>query len=87
MTEETPDPNEERAGISVSWIEYDETHDWIDLHTLRDRDKAATRPQDWAPPARAHLFGLDTLTDDEHAAEMRRRAAYPDRYPRQERTR
>lgn len=51
------------------------------------RDAMMTRPVDWAPPARAHLFGLDTLTEEERAAELRRRAAYPDRYPRRERSR
>jgi hypothetical protein len=50
-------------------------------------DKAMTRPQDWAPPARAHLFGLETLNDAEFEREMARRAAYPDRYQIRSRSR
>ena len=53
----------------------------------KDAAKAMTRPQDWAPAARAYLFGLQTLNDAEYAGEMRRRAAYPDRYPRREKRR
>lgn len=47
-----------------------------------NKAKAMTRPQDWAPAARAHLFGLATLNEVELVRELRRRAAYPGRYPR-----
>lgn len=57
-----------------------------DRPRVTNKAKAMTRPQDWAPAARAHLFGLATLNEAELAHELRRRAAYPDRYP-QARTR
>lgn len=53
----------------------------------KDAAKALTRPQDWAPAARAYLFGMQTLNDEERDRELIRRAAYPDRYPRQRRSR
>lgn len=46
----------------------------------KDKMKMMTRPQDWAPPARAYLFGMHTLSDAERERELIRRAAYPDRY-------
>lgn len=42
----------------------------------RMKDKAMTRPQDWAPPARAHLFGLSTLSVPDLHGEVERHAAY-----------
>jgi hypothetical protein len=31
--------------------------------------QVSTRPEDWAAPTRAHLFGLDSLTPQEFAIE------------------
>lgn len=45
-----------------------------------DRMKDSTRPQDWAAPARAHLFGLDTLTRAEFAVEGTRMSGGQPRY-------
>lgn len=52
----------------------------MDDRPRKEADKALTRPQDWAPPARAHLFGLQTLSTAEREAELIRRAAYPRKY-------
>ena len=38
-------------------------------HTERKREKISTRPRDWAAPARAHLFGLESLSAAEFAIE------------------
>ena len=38
----------------------------------RMADRMKTRPQDWAAPARLHLFGAQTLSDQELASETRR---------------
>lgn len=46
----------------------------------KDMDKAVTRPRDWIPATRAYLFGMATLSDQERARELVRRAAYPQRY-------
>lgn len=37
--------------------------------------KVSTRPEDWAPAARAHLFGLHTLSPGEFAHEGTRMSA------------
>ena len=38
----------------------------------RMRAKISTQPEDWAPPVRAHLFGLHTLAPVERAYELER---------------
>ena len=39
-----------------------------------------TQPRDWAPAARAHLFGLESLTPDEFAIEGTRMSGGEPKY-------